>query len=236
MAISDVLKIGNKIDIKFLNQNTDKIYKSSIFGYVSPTEMEITMPTDEGKMVLFQNGTACEFLFYTGNGLYTCETVVTNRYKKEGFYLLLVRITSVPKKFQRREHFRVSYLHDFLYFKISKEVAEMEKTSDLVNEVSKTDYILERYVGTLKDISGGGIRFITDNELEIDSYILSVIRLGETQTYYLATRIIACEPAPQVRNKFIVRARFEYKNNDDQEAIIRFAFEEDRRIRKKENW
>ncbi len=236
MAISDVLKPGSKIDIRFLNQGGGKVYKSSVFDYVSATEMEITMPTDNGKMVLFQNGTACEFLFYTMSGLYNCETIVTNRYKKEGFYLLLVRITSVPKKFQRREHFRVSYLQDFLYFKIPKEVAEMEKTSDLINEVTKIHYIAEKQIGTLKDLSGGGIRFITGEELEVDSYILSVLRVSDDKTFYLATRIIACEPAEQLRNKYLVRARFEYKDEEDQESLIKFVFEEDRRIRKKENW
>lgn len=234
MAISDVLKPGSKIDIKFLNFGNKK-YRSSIFDYVSPTEMEITMPTDDGKMVLFQTGTACEFLVYAPTGLYTCETVVTRRYRKEGFYLLLVRITSVPKKFQRREHFRVSYLQDFLYFKIPKEVAEMEQTSDLINEVTKIHYIAEKQMGTLKDLSGGGIRFLANEELEIDSYILSVLHVSDTQSFYLATRIIACEPAEQLRDKYIVRAKFEYKDEEDQESLIKFVFEEDRRIRKKEN-
>ena len=236
MAISDVLKSGSKIDIRFANVSNGKVYKSSVFDYVSPTEMEINMPTDDGKMVLFSNGTSCDFLVYTQTGLYTCETIVTGRYRKEGFYLLRVRITSVPKKFQRREHFRVSYFHDFLYFKISKEVAEMETTSDLVNEVTQIRYISEKQLGTLKDLSGGGIRFLASEELEIDSYILSVLRVSETKTFYLATRIIACDPEEHLRDKYIVRASFEYKDPEDQEDLIKFVFEEDRRLRKKENW
>lgn len=236
MAISDVLKPGTKIDIKFLYETTQKVYKSSVFDYVSGTKMEITMPTDDGKMVLFQNGMVCEFVFYTPTALYTCETRVVGRYKKEGFYLLLVNITSVPKKFQRREHFRVSYLHEFFYYKIPKEIAEKEETADLVNEVMKVEYIGERQTGTLKDLSAGGIRFLVDEKLEVDSYILSILHVSDTKSYYLATRIISCDLSEQLQDKYIARAKFEYKDEEDQEALIRFVFEEDRRIRKKENW
>ena len=80
------VKPGDKIDINYLHQNNGKTYKSSVFDILSDTELEITMPTDEGKMILFQNGFECQFYFYTSKGLFTCEAVITGRAKRDNFY------------------------------------------------------------------------------------------------------------------------------------------------------
>ena len=47
-----LIKPGDKIDINYLHQNNGKTYKSSVFDVLNGTELDITMPTDEGKMVL----------------------------------------------------------------------------------------------------------------------------------------------------------------------------------------
>ena len=86
----NVIKPGDKIDIKYLHQNNDKIYKSGVFDVLDDNELEITIPTDEGRMVLFHNGFEFQFFFYTARGLFTCDAVVKDRYKREHFYLLLV--------------------------------------------------------------------------------------------------------------------------------------------------
>ena len=61
----NVIKPGDKIDIKYLHQNNDEIYKSGVFDVLDDNELEITIPTDEGRMVLFHNGFEFQFFFYT---------------------------------------------------------------------------------------------------------------------------------------------------------------------------
>ena len=65
MVLSDLINPGDKIDIQLtyqleqskMGQDVEvKIYKSSVFDFVSDTEIEITMPTEGSKVVLFQNG------------------------------------------------------------------------------------------------------------------------------------------------------------------------------------
>ena len=136
MAIADYVKPGDKIDINFLHQNNGKTYKSSVFDFLSDNELEIGMPTDSGKMVMFNIGFECQFYFYTSRGLYTCEAVITNRYKKENFYLLSAKIKTGLKKFQRREFYRLECMIDFAYYKISNEVADLETTEELFEEIT----------------------------------------------------------------------------------------------------
>ena len=238
MAIADYVKPGDKIDINFLHQNNGKTYKSGVFDFLGDNELEITMPTDEGKMVMFNIGFECQFYFYTSKGLYTCEAVITNRYKKDNFYLLATKIKTGLKKFQRREFFRLECMIDFAYYKISKEVAKLETTEELFEEIVNPEYIELKGLGRTKDLSGGGLRFTTMEELEVGSKILTVIRLSNEridQMFYLVTDIVACDPAEKVQGLWIARGKFEFKNIKDRVLIIRYVFEEDRMKRKREN-
>jgi len=197
MGISAYITPGDKVDINFLHQNNGKTYKSSLFDFLSENEIEIAMPTDEGRMVMFNVGFECQFYFYTSRGLYTCETVITNRYKKDNFYLLSARIKTPLKKFQRREYFRLECLIDFAYYKIPNEVAELETTEDLFEVIADPAYIEHKKLARTKDLSGGGIRFTAMEDLEIGSKVLIVIRLSNNKVdhmFYLVTDIIACEP------------------------------------------
>ena len=60
MILNEIINPGDKIDIQLtyqleknkLGETVDvKLYKSSVFDFVSDTEIEITMPTEAGKVV-----------------------------------------------------------------------------------------------------------------------------------------------------------------------------------------
>ena len=238
MAVADFVKPGDKIDINFLHQNNGKIYKSGVFDFLSDNELEITMPTDGGKMVIFNIGFECQFYFFTDKGLYTCEAVITNRYKRDNFYLLSAKVKTGLKKFQRREFFRLECLYDFVYYKIPKEVANLETTEELLKEIAKPEYADKKRLGSITDLSGGGMRFTIMEELEIGSKLLAVLRLSNEKidkVFYLVTDIIACNSVEHMPGTWVVRSKFEYKNIKERDLIIRYVFEEDRKKRKKEN-
>ena len=96
MILNEIINPGDKIDIQLtyqleknkLGETVDvKLYKSSVFDFVSDTEIEITMPTEAGKVVLVQNGLRIRLLIYTQRGLYECFGIVKNRCKKENILL-----------------------------------------------------------------------------------------------------------------------------------------------------
>ena len=236
--ISGLVKPGDKIDIVSIHQNNGKTYKSSVFDIISETELEISMPTESGKMILFQVGYSYQFYFYTQKGMYTCEAVVKNRGKRDNFYLLVIKITTVPKKYQRRDFYRVNCMVDFCYYHIDKEVADMETTEDLFEEIANPDYIDKKRVAVTKDISGGGVRFVVDEDIEPGSYVLLVLHLANEKvdhTFYLVTEMIACDKMEKMPGKKVARGRFLYKEQKDRDLVVRYVFEEDRMLRKKEN-
>ncbi|MBR4027781.1 MAG: flagellar brake protein [Lachnospiraceae bacterium] len=238
MVISDIIKVGDKIDIKLLHQNQDKVYKSSIYNTMSLKDFEITMPLDGTKMVLFSVGLACQFYIYTKTGAYTCEATVTNRYRRGNSYLLLVHLDTTLKKYQRREFFRIEKMMDFFYYKVTEEVAQKETTRDIYKELLNPKYIDERRVATTKDLSGGGMRFIVDEEFELDTVIVAVLQLKNAkvdQNFYLVTRVIDIMKVEDMPGRYIIRSKFDYKDDAERELLVSYVFEEDRAMRKKSN-
>ncbi|MBQ6811532.1 MAG: flagellar brake protein [Agathobacter sp.] len=234
----EVVRLGDKIDINFLHQNNGKTYKSSVCDIISDKELEITMPTDEGKIVVFQVGIECQFYFYTQKGLFTCDAVITGRARRDNFLVLMARVTSAMKKFQRRDYYRVNCLLDFSYYKITDEVAALETTEDLFEEITNPDYIIQKMLARTRDLSGGGIRFNANEILKKGDKLLCVLHLQNDKMdrmFYLVSEVIDCNTIEQVRDKWVVRAKWIFKNLKDRDLIVRYVFEEDRKLRKKEN-
>ena len=233
----EFIKPGDKIDIHYLHQSNSKPLKSSVYDILSDTELEIVMPTLGGKMVLFQVGIACQYYFYTNGGVYTCEAVVKERNRKGNFYVLKLKLTSGLKKFQRRDYFRLQCLIDFSYYKISKEIASFETTEDILLELEKTEYQEEKKLARTRDISGGGIRFNAYEPIEVGTKLFNEIHLSNDkmeQTFYLVSEVIHCDPIEQDKDKWMIRAKWYFKNKKERDMIVRFVFEEDRKKRKKE--
>lgn len=71
MKVSDIIRIGDKIDIRVLQEveqaeKTDvtvKTYKSKVLDFCSNGNMEIAMPMEAGKLVLLQLGVRYELVF-----------------------------------------------------------------------------------------------------------------------------------------------------------------------------
>ncbi len=153
MKLSDVITPGDKIDIKMLHEANQednggeiaKIYQSAVSDIFSDQELEISMPTSGGRMVLFQLERECSIVFYTKGGMYNCTAVVKKRYRKENLYLLRIVITSGLQKFQRREFFRIPYTTPLKYYEISEQTAQMQTTENCLRKF-KSRNILIRYV------------------------------------------------------------------------------------------
>ena len=70
-----------------------------------------------------------------------------------------------------------------------------------------------------------------------NDFILLMIRLTNDrmdETFYLVCQIVGCERHPSLDNTFSCRAKFIFKDLKDREKIVKFVFEEERRIRRKE--
>lgn len=245
MILSEITSPGDKIDIRLMHQvkiednggEMAQVYKSVICDYLSDDLVEIGMPTADGRMVLFQVNAECQMVIYTKRGMYQCTAVVQKRYKKDNLYLLSMEIATEPKRFQRREFFRVDLLTEVQYYVITKEIAALPTTEELFLEIEKPEYIDCMKCGMVKDISGGGMLFSSEEQLQTGSYILLNFRLSSEridESFYLVSQCVGSYRNTKTENLYDHRMKFIFKNLRDREKIVRFVFEEERRIRKKE--
>lgn len=246
MVLTDVIKMGNRIEIRSqqdenlmedMGRNTAVCY-SSVEEIISNKELSISMPMQGQRMVLFPTGADCDMTFFGIGGMYRCTATVKGRSKEGQFYFLNVVLKSELRKYQRREYFRIEYMSQITFYLIPKKVAELPTTDHLLEEIANGEVSYELGAGTIQDISGGGIRFHSERKLERDIYLMITLRLERAwmkETLYLVSQIVDCVPHASMQGQFSCRGKFLYKDLRDREKIVRFVFEEERRIRQKEN-
>ncbi|MEG1946549.1 MAG: flagellar brake domain-containing protein [Lachnospiraceae bacterium] len=243
---SKIVKIGDKIDIRILQQvdqeqktgQAPKIYKSMVQDIKIDDMMEVSMPTESGKMVLLPTGIRYEFIFYTKNGLYRCIAQVKERYKSNNLFMLLIEPKTSLEKYQRREYYRFECIMDMTYMKLTEAEAQIEDIA-LLKQMHQKEYPLELPQKAIAvDLSGGGIRFISEKEKEENEYLLiNIVLSGENITYALevAGRVLSCkrvESETKIK-KYEYRVQFLIKEPKKREMIIKYIFEQERKNRQK---
>lgn len=245
MAFTDVIKPGDKIDIRLLQQIENaavadadiKLYKSQVQDIHKDGQLEIDMPTEGTKLILLPLNVRLELVFYSGSVLYRCIGQIIERYKRDNRYILKIELKTRPEKFQRREFYRYECSLDFTFYELTKEQMKLE-TEEEIFRVLEEEKIPEReHKGIIVDISGGGIRFSSECELEENMPVLAAIHLSNksmNKEFHIIGTVISCrriENSKDKRNE--MRMKFMIKDSKVREEIIRYIFEEERLTRQK---
>lgn len=241
MELSNYLTPGEKIEIQEMGRDISvevmefkKVYVSRISELLAEDKLEITMPLDKTKLVLLDVDKVYDFYFYTSKGMYQANAKITERYKKENIFLMIIELTSKLRKFQRREYYRYGCTLEMQLRKLELEEEEAYK--------KRERYFLPEFPAgkaTIVDISGGGIRFVTSEPYEVNGYIYCGFQIMMNQTikkYELVGRVLASKKIDNQENIHQYRAQFCSITKQEQEELIRFIFEEERKNRRKEKW
>lgn len=228
MDIKNTIFPGDKIDISITGVDViDEVYKSSVSDLLSDNLWEVTMPVSGSRMILFRTGMECDFLVFTrSNTIYSCKAVVRKRYKKDNLFFLEVEILSNLRKVQRRQFFRIACSADMNFSHIKFD----EQTFKYQNMPTGEGKAV------IVDISAGGIRFSSNTPFEKGEYILAEFTLESEQhhDFSLVCRIIESFKNDKADGKYVNRAQFLFEKLSDREKIVKYVFDEERRIRKRE--
>lgn len=248
MAVSDVIRIGDKIDVRLVQQieNSDKngespdVYRSQVLDIKENGNFEIAMPTEKGRLILLPLGVRFEFVFYSYTGsLYKSIGQVVERYKKDGFYMLEIQLRTSLEKFQRREFYRYSCTMDFVFYELDEEQKDTDSVDEILQEMMDGEVTLPACHGVMVDLSGGGMKFRSSYELKAGNRILVMLRLTNDKMdrqFHILAKVIACiEVHTPAKVLYESRIKFYIEDNKIREEIIRYIFEEERKIRQKEN-
>lgn len=241
--MDSVIRPGDKIEIRIVQQveqnsiNGDSIhvYKSCVEDVLDEDTLEIDMPIESGKVLLLPLDVRYEFIFFSKSSLYRARGVVVERYKRDNIYLLKIEFKTPLTKYQRREYYRYPCLIDMKYVLLDEEEWKQTNVNLLYNE------IVEKNPGRFKDgkvldLSGGGMRFSTPVSLLGGDYIMVVVHLVNDsfdKHYAIPGRLIASDSVEGFKTLFQNRIQFVFRDMKVREEIIRFIFEEERSLRRK---
>ena len=227
---------GEKVELQAVERAilgasvNESVHVSKVYDILSDERIEICMPMEQTKLILLPVGGEYEICFYTKTGVYQSFARVIDRYKTNGVFILLFELTTNLRKYQRREYYRFNCILNMQ----SRELSEEEK----ISYEEQNGIILERNLplrqSVIVDISGGGLRFLSNHQYEPGSLIYINYRLlikEKVKEYNVVGKVLAIKPSENRKGVYEHRVQYVNMGNDDREEIIRYIFEEERKHR-----
>lgn len=227
-----VMSEAKKKKMEEMDAISTRTFTSRVDSVVDDEQIQILMPIVEGKIIPLPLNTRYDVCFYTGNGMYKARVVVTDRYKENGFYFLVLTLSSQLRKYQRRQYYRLECTIPVPYRLLTDEdMAAIREDSNVLIEILEE---MPFKNGNTLDLSGGGVRFISGEQLERETHILinlSMIKQIDEKDIAVLGRVIASTRKDKKGERF--EHRIEYANIDGQtrEKIIKYIFEQERKKR-----
>lgn len=235
--VEKIIGIGNKVDIEFVNPDTQEvhIYKSQVFEIKDNDEIRIAMPFEGTKLIVLSLNIRYKLCFYTQTGLFECVGHVIDRYKSDNRYIAVVSLKTGLRKIQRREFFRLEKLTDLEYRLLSEEESNCENVQEILQLEEEA---IEKPIykkGIAIDLSGGGARFVLDEVCPVSEYLLVKFLIdavpGENE-FYVISKVVMSERMAGKDGQCENRVEFVRLQEREREKLIHYIFREERKLRR----
>lgn len=237
--LSKFITPGCKVELQAVNRINEenneaakKVYLSKVHDILSEDRMEIIMPMEQTKLILLPVDGEYDAIFY-GNNLYQCFLRIIDRYKSNNVYILVVEMISNLRKYQRREYYRFSCALEMC----ARSLVEEEVKAIEQKDASFLTPGLPLKRSVIVDISGGGLRFMSNQRYEPESLIYCTYNLligGKKKEYEIIGKILSVKELENKKGTFEHRVQYVNLDVDDREEIIKYIFEEERKNRHRE--
>lgn len=235
--ISKYVLPGDKLELKEIRRTMapadkeQKTYISKVYDILSEDRMEILMPMEQAKLILLPVDGEYELFFYTKTGLYQCNARIVDRYKSNNVYILAVEMTTNLRKYQRREFYRFSCALD-----MEDRPLEEDEVADVSDKREIPEHTLPLKRSIIVDISGGGLRFVSDHAYENGSLVYCRYKLMTdkgVKEYNLVGKVLKSKELENRKGEYEHRVQYVNIRPEEQEEIIKYIFSEERKSRQK---
>ena len=240
--ISKFLTPGDRLELQMLEHlkpenelQTKRVFNSQINDILSEDRLEISMPLEKSKLILLPVDTEYDMTIYTKQGLFQCFVRVVDRYKSDNMYLLVVELTSNLRRNQRREYYRFSCALEMCSRNLEEE--EIQAIESKVPYTLVPGLPLKRSV--IADISGGGLRFLSNQRYEPESLLYCSYHLvlnNVRRLYEVVGKVLSAKEVENRPGVYEHRVQYVNMEEDKREEIIKFIFQEERKNMKKDRF
>lgn len=227
MKISE-LQVGTKLELELFNSDGIR-YENTLVSEFEWAEGEnaamIAAPINEGVVFPIHTGTGIYVYFIKKKenvtAVYRFKAIITGRGTSENLALLMIEAVSEIKKVQRRGYFRLDC-------SISVQFRQVES----LNPVHSEGIPYKKALAS--NLSGGGICLLLEDKVEVGKLIECEIPAGEDKLIRFYGKIIRYDRnEPEGRFKYEAGIAYIKINENDREAVVKFIFDEQRKLRKK---
>lgn len=249
--IDKILNVGDRVEMKrySLSENPGekpRLYNSQLIDITGESKLNISVPLEGGRIIPLEVGGRYELRFITTSGIYMCKAEISNRCKQGNIYYLVMLILSELHKDQRRQYFRLDKIRPLEYHLLTEE--EQSLLTLVIDNRFDNDYQRRTVTnrlrdlraketnGTLSNISGGGIKFHSDESLLPGDVIRISLLMDDSdiEPLDLFARVIASERVLNRNMNNEHRIEFININRDTREKIVKYVFSEERKQRNRE--
>ena len=234
--LSKYVAPGGEVELKAIDRERNpeengqrKAHRSRLLKILTESRVEVAMPIVDGKLILLPVDGEYDMYFYGDNVVYQCNARVTDRYRFNGQYVLVMDLTSNLRNYQRREYYRFSCALEMDSREIGEEEIDIAAQDELLPELPLKSSVIV-------DISGGGMRFVSYYAYEVNSLILCKYSLqieGREKEYRLVGKVLAVNELEKEPGIFDHRVQYVNVDPQDREEIIQYIFDEARKTHKK---
>ncbi len=228
---------GDKLEMRSIEEvklpdGTEGIrtYQSEVFDIQEDGKVLLAMPMDKTKLVLLPVDGEYDVCFFSKAGMVQANVRILDRQKLQNNYVLVTEVISDLRKYQRREYYRFNCVIESTVKTISTDEAETicKGLDHLVSDANMN-------AGIIVDISGGGLRFVSKQEYQAGDLVYMKFRLpigDKKRSFGMAARVVSSKEMPRKTGEQETRVKFLAIDATTREEIIKYIFDEERKIRK----
>jgi c-di-GMP-binding flagellar brake protein YcgR len=214
--VNKFLYIGARINLLVMNSYNQSQYVSRVDNINEDGSIDVLIPISKRKIVYINNDTALKVIIASEGAIYEFKAEIVEKLFGVVPLLRLKRVSDI-QKIQRRNYFRLKATNKF-------------KIRKLIN--LKEAIYSEYFEVTMVDISGGGLAFNAEIELDINDLIEVNMDLN-SKTINLLGKIVRADKDEDKAKMFSYGVNFEKIAEIERNVIMRYIFEEQRKLAKK---
>lgn len=214
--INNFLYVGARINLQVMNSYNQTQYVSRVDNINEDGTIDVLIPISKRRIVYIKNDTVIKVIITKEGAIYEFKAEIVSKLFGVDPLIRLIRVSDI-QKIQRRSYFRLKSLNIIKVRKI----------------VNLKEAIFDGYFdATMADISGGGLAFNANIELDINDLLEVSMNLNST-TINLLGKIVRVDRNEDKAKKIAYGIFFEKISEVERNIIMRFIYEEQRKLAKK---
>lgn len=206
-----VIKLGEKLHIiPGTGSRLNYTFVTHVAEQLGNHRLLVYTPISRGNLVRLPEGADYQFLFYTQNELFQASGTVLEHCTINGLHYMKITYSDW-QRIQRRTFFRLHCLLDFTFSNLA-DCSEDQPPQDL-----------PVYKGVIKNLSGGGMFFVTEVKLAQNDEILCHLKLND-KSLTVKGKVIEAEAPLATESLYKYRAGFIELERQQEEQLVRFIF------------